>query len=249
MTDPFNSNSIFPTAVDTFPNLADYNSVAAASLPKYHTKLWASSYNKMVNFINTAQGLLTTKPPTLANTFKLTQPFQVFSLPLVDVLKQFDPWVYNNNFAPGNVLNFEVIISSTDQSWKFSTGRTSSQEFYSYKTTQNLTELFGTINVFQGNVLCSAAIDLNYETLSNKTAGYQDNFIVTSYVTVNNTNTLIVRGTVLDTYLYNDPKPGGTPNGLVVGGSLGTQLPTLTNTNWLAMVGQRKLTINLMGVQ
>ena len=247
--DPFDATSVFPTAVDTFPNLVDFNSVAAASLPKYHTKLWASNYNKIASFINTAEGLLTTKPPTLANTFKLTQPVQVFSLPLLDVLKQFDPWLYNNNYAPANVLSFEVVLSSVDQSWKFTTGRTSNGEFFVYKTTQDLTALFDTITVFQGNLLCSAALDLNYETLSNKTAGYQDNFLVTSYVVVNNTNTIIIRGTILDTYLYIDPKPSGTPNGLVIGGSLGTQYPTMSNTNWLAMASQRKLTISLMGIQ
>ena len=247
--DPFDSTVNFPSSLDTFPNLTDFGSIASLELPKYHTKLWASNYNKIANFINTTEGLLTSKSPRLANSFTISQPWQVFSLPLLDVLRQCSPWLADNGKAPMNYLPFEVVISSTDLSWKFTTGRVQPESFFVYKTSANLSELFGAINTFQGNLICSAALDLNYETLSNKTAGFQDNFVVSSYITTNNTNTIIIRGCIVDAYMYSDPKPVGTPNGLVVGGSLGTALPTMNNTNWLALGNQRKLTITLMGVQ
>ena len=247
-TDPFDSNIIFPSGLDTFPNLVDYGSVASLELPKYHTKLWASNYNKVARFINNTQALLTTQAPQLNSSFSVTQPWQVFSLPLLEVLNQASPWFNQNGKAPLNYLPFEIVVSSTDLTWRFTTGRNSTESFYVYKTTQQLSDLFGAINTFQGNLLCSAALDLNYETLPDKTAGYQDNFIVSAYVTVNNTNTILIRGCIIDSYIYTDPKPGGTPNGLVIGGSLGVALPTMSNTNWLALGNQRKLTVTLMGV-
>jgi hypothetical protein len=109
--------------------------------------------------------------------------------------------------------------------------------------------LFNNLNIFTGSLLCSAALDVNYETLTNKTAGYQDNFIVNSYVTVNDTNRIVIRGSIIDAYYYNDPKPVSAPTGLVVGGSFGTALPSYSGTNWLALGSQRKLNISLMGIQ
>ena len=245
-SDPFDSVILFPSNVDTFPNLADYGSVASLNLPPYHTKLWASNYNKIANFINIAQPLLIRNSPTLNNSFQVTQPFQVASITLLDVLKQLDPYLYTNSKAPMNYLPFEVILSTNDLTFKFWSGRVAGEPFYVYKTATNFAPLFGSLSVFNGNLLSSAALDVNYESLTTKTAGFQNNFIVNSYITVNNTDTIIIRGAIVDAYIYSGTKPVGVPNGLVYSG---TNLPSYTSTNWLSLGSQRKLTISLVGIQ
>lgn len=244
--DPFNSTILFPASIDSFPNLADFGSIAALNLPAHHTKLWASNYNKIANFINKVEPLLIGNSPTISNTFLITQPYQVASIPLLDILKQLDPYLYNNSKAPMNYLPFEIILSTNDLTYKFWSGRVAGEPFYSYKTTTNFAPLFSTLSVFNGNLLSSAALDVNYETLTAKVAGYQNNFIVNNYITVNTTDTIIIRGAIVDAYIYSGTKPGGAPNGLVYSG---TNLPSYTNTNWLALGSQRKLTVSLIGVQ
>lgn len=244
--DPFDATILFPASVDTFPNLADYESVAALTLPAYHTKLWASNYNKIANFINKVEPMLIRNSPTLSNTFSITQPYQVASITLLDVLKQLDPYLYNNSKAPLNYLPFEVILSTNDLTWKFWSGRVTGEPFYSYKTATNFAPLFGSLSVFNGNLLASAALDVNYESLTTKVAGYQNNFTVNSYITVNGSDSIIIRGAITDAYIYSGAKPVGAPNGLLL---TGTTLPSYTSTNWMALGSQRKLTISLIGIQ
>jgi len=193
-TDPFSEQILWPTSLDTFPNCMDKTNASVNTVPEKYTKMWASHFNKINNFIKIAQPLLKTTSAQSDGTIQaLTYVIRLPRVKLWDIHSTF-PGLTGGYYLPSNVYPFEFTLTASQDDYSGYPNNSGSTPFLVQLSQADINTMFGGYNIF--GLVPSVSVSIARAT--GLTTHTTSRWITNCYVYMG-VNTILVRGCIIDT--------------------------------------------------
>ena len=192
---PYNSKILFPKQKDQFLGVFDSSQLQSLLISSAYTRFWAEHYNKVANFIETVEPLISPTTANNDNTFKsLTY---TYTLPPVSINTLLRACALKaereGNSPPSHLIPFEFILT-TDETQDYS--RWPGISMVKQTTLAELNEIVAGYNIFS----IVPQVSVNIKHTDNIVEDLMDNWVVNAYCIVSS-DTILIRGALINTDL------------------------------------------------
>lgn len=196
MKDLFTNTSKFPTALDKFPNCADAGSELANQLGLAYSTMWASHYNVVADFINKLQPLVNSDSASTDGTIHKTSYVWSFEFSMDQLIRTFSSDGYQLGLTPPtNVYPFEFMITTSSVNYVPLTEYGPNYVPLTFITNPvTLSDTFNGFPILECDPLVSVSVGRNTGLSVLGTSRW-----ITNAYAILNSDTILIRGCVLDT--------------------------------------------------
>jgi hypothetical protein len=220
---PYNEVILFPNAVDSFPSLRDNTGGAI----KEDQIVYAEHYNKIANFIQVLEPkLFSTRTASGDTTLRAISHNFHISLKVSTVFALNAAGAFNTagTVLPGNVLPFEFVFTTSNSNyggWTYP-GASSDRTWYQDTNASNFKNtLVGGLDIFNIFPMATATIISANNAAAPLTQPFSPipDYHVNCYA-VKNTNTLMIRGAIIDVNAPQNPPANSAERWISLGNNI-----------------------------